>query len=462
MMAHSRRPRFGPPPQREQGSVPRLAAVPSAPRVWLATLGCAKNQVDSEKLLGRLAHAGFATASSAEEAEVLMVNTCAFIEAARRESVDAILEAAQRRAPGARLVVLGCLAQRYQGELAAALPEADAVVPIERYGDLVDRLAALTGWEPTGPRREPRDILDEVRRPTPATPYAYLKVAEGCDKPCTFCAIPQFRGPQRSRRPAEVLAEARALAAAGVGELVLVAQDLTGYGQDLGAPGGLADLLRFLGDVDGLRRLRLLYLHPREVSDGLIAEMAGNPVVAPYFDLSLQHSSGRLLRAMRRPGDAGSHLALIERIRSAAPEAALRSSFIVGFPGETEDDAAGLGQFLEAAQLDWAGFFPFSPEEGTPAAALPGQVPAAAAAERARLLEAVQDGITAERNGAQVGRVVEVLVDLVEDGTPLGRSHREAPEIDGMILLDRGRAGEWLRARVTGSYGSDTVAEVLA
>ena len=180
-------------------------------------------------------------------------------------------------------MVLGCLAQRYQGELAAALPEADAVVPIERYGDLVDRLAALTGWEPTGPRSEPRDILDEVRRPTPATPYAYLKVAEGCDKPCTFCAIPQFRGPQRSRRPAEVRAEAQALAAAGVGELVLVAQDLTGYGQDLGAPGGLADLLRFLGDVDGLRRLRLLYLHPREVSDGLIAEMAAQPGGGPLL-----------------------------------------------------------------------------------------------------------------------------------------------------------------------------------
>ncbi len=285
--------------------------MPSAPRVWLATLGCAKNQVDSEKLLGRLAGAGFASAACAEEAEVVMVNTCAFVEAARRESVDAILDVARQKAPGARLVVLGCLAQRYQGELAAALPEADAVVPIERYGDLVDRLAALTGWQPTGPRAEPRDILDEVRRPTPSTPYAYLKVAEGCDKPCSFCAIPQFRGPQRSRRPAEVRAEAQALAAAGVGELVLVAQDLTGYGQDLGTPGGLADLLRFLGDVEGLRRLRLLYLHPRELSDGLIAEMAANPVVAPYFDLSLQHSSGRLLRAMRRPGDGEAHLDLI-------------------------------------------------------------------------------------------------------------------------------------------------------
>jgi ribosomal protein S12 methylthiotransferase RimO len=436
--------------------------VPSAPRLWLTTLGCAKNQVDSEKLLGRLAHAGFGAASSPGEADVVMVNTCAFVEAARRESVDAILEAARQRAPGARLVVLGCLAQRHQAELAAALPEADAVVPIERYGELVDRLAALTGWEPVGPRSEPRDILDEVRRPTPATPYAYLKVAEGCDKPCTFCAIPQFRGAQRSRRPAEVRAEAEALAGAGVGELVLVAQDLTGYGQDLGTPGGLADLVGFLADVPGLRRLRLLYLHPREVGAALIEEMAANPVVAPYFDLSLQHSSGRLLRAMRRPGDGDSHLALAERIRAAAPEAALRSSFIVGFPGETEDDADELAEFLAAIRLDWAGFFPYSPEEGTAAAGLPGQVRAAEAAERVRRLEALQERITAERNGSQVGREAEVLVDLVEDGTPVGRSYREAPEIDGMILLDRGRAGEWVQARITGSYGSDTVAEVLA
>jgi ribosomal protein S12 methylthiotransferase len=430
--------------------------------VWLTTLGCAKNQVDSEKLTARLAAAGFAAAGALEEAAVVMINTCAFVEAARRESVEAILEAAGRRAPGARLVVLGCLAQRYQEQLAAALPEADAVVGIDRYGELVGRLAALTEWEPRGPLFEPGDILEEARRPAPGTPYAYLKVAEGCDKPCTFCAIPQFRGPQRSRRPAEVRAEAMALAAAGVKELVLVAQDLSAYGQDLGAPGGLVDLLRLLGEIEGLRRLRLLYLHPREVDGGLIEEMAANPVVAPYFDLSLQHSSGRLLRAMRRPGDAGSHLELIGAIRRLAPGAALRSSFIVGFPGEDEDEVAGLAAFLEAARLDWAGFFPFSPEEGTLAAGLPGQVPTAEAGERARLLAARQEQITAERNADQVGRVAEVLVDRVEDGTPVGRSHREAPEIDGVVLLDTGRSGDWLRVRVTGVYGSDTVAEGLA
>lgn len=442
--------------------LPKLAAVPRAPRLWLTTLGCAKNLVDSEKLTARLAAAGFAPAAALEEAEVVMVNTCAFVEEARRESIETILEAAGRRAPGARLVVLGCLAQRYQEELAAALPEADAVIGIDRYGELVGSLADLTGWEPAGPRSEPRDILDETHRPVPSTPYAYLKVAEGCDKPCTFCAIPQFRGRQRSRRPSEVRAEAAALTSAGVSELVLVAQDLSGYGQDLGAPGGLADLLRLLSEIEGLRRLRLLYLHPREIGAGLIAEMAANPVVAPYFDLSLQHSSGRLLRAMRRPGDGESHLDLVAGIRRASPEAALRSSFIVGFPGEGDDDVAGLAAFLEEARLDWAGFFPFSPEEGTPAAGLPGQVPAAEAAERARRLEALQEQITAERNAEQVGRVAEVLVDRVEDGTPVGRSHREAPEIDGVILLDAGRPGDWLRARLTGVYGSDTVGEVVA
>jgi ribosomal protein S12 methylthiotransferase len=443
-------------------SLPRLAAVLATPRLWITTFGCAKNQVDSEKLTARLLAAGLAPAATPGEAEVVMINTCAFVEAARRESIDAILAASASRAPGARLLVLGCLAQRYGDELAAALPEADAVIGMDRYGELVGRLAELTGWAPAGPVVELRDILDEPRRPAPVAPYAYLKVAEGCDKPCSFCAIPQFRGRQRSRRPSEVRAEAAGLVAAGASELVLVAQDLSGYGQDLGAPGGLADLLRLLSDLEGLRRLRLLYLHPREIGGDLIEEMAGSAVVAPYFDLSLQHSSGRLLRAMRRPGDGESHLALIEHIRRLAPEAALRSSFIVGFPGEEEEDVSGLASFLEEAGLDWAGFFPFSAEEGTPAADLPGRVPPEELAERVRRLEARQEEITTERNAEQVGRVAEVLVDRTEGGVPVGRSHREAPEIDGVILLDRGHPGDWLRARITGVYGSDTVAEVVA
>jgi len=426
-----------------------------APSVWLTTLGCAKNQVDSDKIEARIDAAGYRRASSPDEADVVMVNTCAFIEAARRESIDAVLDHAASKRPGARLVVLGCMAQRYQSELADALPEADAVIGMERYGDLIGSLDRMTDWEPIRLAISPMDILYEVRRPTPSTPYAYVKVAEGCDKPCTFCAIPQFRGRQRSRSPVNIRAEIESLAGAGVAEIVLVAQDLASYGRDIDARGGIVDLLRFCSDVEGLRMLRLLYLYPREVTDALIEEMASNPVIAPYFDLSLQHASGHLLRGMKRPGDGERHLDLIRRIRSASPEAALRSSFIVGFPGETDDDVEILADFLTEASLDWAGFFPYSPEDGTPAALMADQVDPDEAAERTRRLQEVQDDVTAVRNAEQVGRTFEVVVDQVEDGSPVARSYREAPEIDGVIVLDRGEPGEWLRAEVTSAFGSD-------
>ena len=428
---------------------------PQTPSVWLTTLGCAKNQVDSDKIEARLDGAGYRRADSPETADVVMVNTCAFIEAARRESIDTVLDHADRKRSDARLVVLGCMAQRYQSELADALPEADAVIGMERYGDLIGSLDRMTDWEPIRLAISPMDILYEVRRPTPSTPYAYVKVAEGCDKPCTFCAIPQFRGKQRSRSPLNIRAEIESLAGAGVAEIVLVAQDLASYGRDIDAPGGIVDLLRFCSDVEGLRMLRLLYLYPREVTDALIEEMASNPVIAPYFDLSLQHASGHLLRGMKRPGDGERHLDLIRRIRRAAPEAALRSSFIVGFPGETDDDVEILADFLTEASLDWAGFFPYSPEDGTPAALMADQVDPDEAAERTRRLQEVQDDVTAVRNAEQVGRTFEVVVDQVEDGSPVARSYREAPEIDGVIVLDRGEPGEWLRAEVTSAFGSD-------
>ena len=247
-----------------------------------------------------------------------MVNTCAFIEAARQESIDTILDHADRKAEAAQLVVLGCMAQRYETELAAALPEADAVVGLDRYPELVDRLDSLTEWRPIRMRSSRMDILYETRRPAPDTPYAYVKVAEGCDKPCTFCAIPLFRGKQRSRSPINIRAEIAQLAGQGVSEVVLVAQDLAAFGRDIDAPGGIVDLLRFVSDVEGLEALRLLYLYPKEIRPGLIDEMVGNPVVVPYFDLSLQHASGELLRAMKRPGDGARHLDLIERIRAGA------------------------------------------------------------------------------------------------------------------------------------------------
>ncbi|MEE9299198.1 MAG: 30S ribosomal protein S12 methylthiotransferase RimO [Acidimicrobiia bacterium] len=433
-----------------------------APSVWLTTLGCAKNQVDSEKIEGLLVEAGYRRAASAPEADVVMVNTCAFIEAARRESIDVVLELAESKRSGASVVVVGCMAQRYETELADALPEVDAVVGMDRYGELVGRLDELTEWQPIRLASSSMDILYEVRRPAPSTPFAYVKVAEGCDKPCTFCAIPQFRGAQRSRPPVNIRTEIESLVGHGVGEIVLVAQDLAAYGRDIGAPGGIVELLRFVGDIDGLRRLRLLYLYPREITDSLIGEMASNPIVAAYFDLSLQHASGRLLRAMRRPGDGRRHLELIDRIRQASPDAALRSSFIVGFPGETEDDVDELAGFLEEARLDWGGFFPYSPEEGTAALSLPGRVDPDVALERLRRLQETQDRLTAERNSEQIGSRLEVVVDTVEDGSAVARSHREAPEIDGVILLDRGKPGEWLTARITGAYGQELVGEVVA
>ncbi len=436
----------------------------SPPSVWLTTLGCAKNQVDSDKLTALLAEAGYAAAPSEEDADVVMVNTCAFIEAARQESIDTILDHGRRKRDDARLVVLGCMAQRYETELVEALPEADAVVGLDRYGELVDRLDGITGWQPIELRTAPRpkmDILYEVRRPAPTTPYAYVKVAEGCDKPCTFCAIPLFRGKQRSRAPVNIRDEVAQLAVDGVSEVVLVAQDLAAYGRDIDAPGGIVELLRFLSDVDGLRRMRLLYLYPKEIRPALIEEMTGNPLIASYFDLSLQHAARDLLRAMKRPGDGERHLALVGDIRSADPEAALRSSFIVGFPGETDDEVELLAEFLEEAQLDWAGFFPYSAEEGTPAAVLPGQVPDDEKAARLRHLQSIQDEITAERNAAMVGRRVAALVDMVEDDVPVARSYREAPEIDGVITLDRGRAGQWVDVEITAAYETDLAGTVV-
>jgi len=433
------------------------------PTVWLTTLGCAKNEVDSEKIQGMLAAAGYTGAPAPESADIVMVNTCAFIEAARRESIDTILSLSGDMRDDASLVVLGCMAQRYESELSEALPEADAIIGLDRYPELVDRLDELRQWTPLtigSARRSHMDILYETRRPTPTTPWAYLKVAEGCDKLCTFCAIPQFRGKQRSRQPGNIEREAAELAKGGVTEIGLVAQDLAAFGRDTGE-GDIVSLIRSISKVDGIRRLRLFYLYPKEIRPALIEEMASNDRIADYFDLSLQHSSPRLLRSMKRAGSGDAHRQLIRSIRNAAPDAALRSSFIVGFPGETDDDVDDLAAFLTDAELDWVGFFPYSPEEGTPAASMPDQVPDDVKAERTRYLQAIQDDITTAKTLGQVGRRLEVLVDQIEDGQPVARSYREAPEIDGVVLLDRGKPGEWLTAEVTGGYGTDLSAVVV-
>lgn len=435
-----------------------------APKIWLTTLGCSKNQVDSDKVTAVLHDAGYEDADRPETADVVMVNTCAFIEPAREESISTVLEMAGTKRSDAKLVILGCMAQRYEQELVDALPEADAVVGLDRYAELVGRLDQLTEWQPISirpVRSSPMDILFETRRPTPVTPYAYVKVAEGCDKLCTFCAIPQFRGKQRSRTPGNIRDEVAGLAAAGVGEVVLVAQDLAAYGRDAAFDDNIVDLVDAVADVDGLRRLRLYYLYPREIRPELIEAMASLPTVVDYFDLSLQHVSPALLRAMKRPGSGDGHLDLIERIRRQAPGAALRSSFIVGFPGETDDDVEHLAEFLHTAALDWVGLFPYSPEEGTPSAGYSDQVDADLAMERLRYLQNIQDDITQANNAAQVGKTVEVLIDQVEEGQAVGRSYRQAPEIDGVILLDRGSPGDWVNAVIQGAFGTDLEARVI-
>jgi ribosomal protein S12 methylthiotransferase len=407
-------------------------------RYWIETLGCPKNQVDSDKLVGTLEADGLTVATRPEDADVVVVNTCAFIEAARQESIDTVLALSESRRPGARLVVTGCLAERYGQELAAALPEADAVAGFGVPVSLTPKV--------------PRFDLLNLPRPRSRVPWAYVKVAEGCDRACGFCAIPSFRGKQRSRSVEHILDEVEQLE---VAEVVLVAQDLASYGRDLGRPGGAERGPRAIVSLvqavaQRVARTRLLYLYPSELDDALVDTVCATGV--PYFDLSLQHASKPLLRRMRRWGDGERFLGRIRAIRARDPEAAFRSSFIVGYPGETEDDHDLLLRFVEEADLDWAGFFAFSREDGTYAADLDGRVDDGLVAERLRELTELQDRITARRRDAMVGRAVDVLVD-----TPgVGRTHREAPEIDGVVAGPATLApGTFARLTVTAATGPD-------
>lgn len=410
-------------------------------RYWVETLGCPKNQVDSDKLEGKLAADGYERAASAADADLVVVNTCAFVEAARQESIDTILALGDERRPGARLVVTGCLAARYGDELAAALPEVDQVAG---FG-----VPVTLGRKPAAPAF---DLLN-LPRPPSAAPWAYVKVAEGCDRECGFCAIPSFRGPQRSRPLDAVLEEVDALAAR---EIVLVAQDLARYGMDHGLPPAARDR-RIVPLVEAVAarvdRVRLLYLYPSDLTDALVDAICATGV--PYFDLSLQHVSAPLLRRMRRWGDGEKFLARIAAIREREPGAAFRSNFIVGYPSETEEDHDALLRFVEEAELDWCGFFAYSREEGTYAASLDGAVPASLVQERLRELGELQDRITAERRAALVGQRVEVLVD--EPGT--GRTYREAPEIDGVVHVPPTLpVGELHTVTVTAAAGPDVEA----
>jgi ribosomal protein S12 methylthiotransferase len=408
---------------------------------WVETLGCPKNQVDSDKLTGTMLADGLVPAAAPEHADLVVVNTCAFIDEARRESIDTILALADRKAPAAELVVTGCLAERYGDELADALPEADAVAG---FG-----VPVTLGPTRAGGRPVPSLDLLNLPRPPAARPWAYVKVAEGCDRACGFCAIPSFRGRQRSRDVDAVVAEADALAASGVREVVLVAQDLAAYGRDQGR--GTRRIVPLVDELAArVDRVRLLYLYPSDLTDGLVAAIGRTGV--PYFDLSLQHASGRLLRRMRRWGDGDRFLRRIDAIRSREPEAAFRSSFIVGYPEETEADHDELLAFVARAELDWAGFFAYSAEDGTYAAGLDGRVDAGLVAERLAELRDHQDGITARRRDALIGSVVEVLVDA----PGVARGHREAPEIDGIVTVPRDLpVGDLVKVRIDGAAGPD-------
>jgi ribosomal protein S12 methylthiotransferase len=416
---------------------------PMAQTYWLETLGCPKNQVDSDKLAGTLLADGMRPSSSPDDADLVVVNTCAFIGEARQESIDTILALDGARRDGARLVVTGCLAERYAGELAVALPEADAVAG---FGVPV----TLTSKPSSGQPVPSFDLLN-LPRPPASAPWAYVKVAEGCDRNCGFCAIPTFRGEQRSRQLDDVLAEVDAL---GAREIVLVAQDLASFGRDQRrGQRRIVPLVRAVAErVD---RVRLLYLYPSDLTDELVAAVLDTGV--PYFDLSLQHVSPPLVRRMRRWGDGDRFLDRIESIRRDEPGAAFRSNFIVGYPGETEHDHDQLLDFVRCAELDWCGFFAYSREEGTYAAELDGTVPLELVAERLAELRELQDAITARRRDDLIGSTVEVLVD--ESGQ--GRSYREAPEIDGVISVpEHLEVGSLVGVTVVDALGPDLVAAV--
>jgi ribosomal protein S12 methylthiotransferase RimO len=483
--------------------------------VALVTLGCARNEVDSEELAGRLEAAGWLLVDDAADADVAVVNTCGFVEQAKKDSIDTLLEAADLRDGGRSrtraVVAVGCLAERYGKELADQLPEADAVLGFDSYADLSSHLDAILHGErpashvpvdrrtllpltpsarqgsgvslpghgdavPDGQQLDapdlPADIAPAsgprvVRRRLDGRPWAPLKLASGCDRRCSFCAIPAFRGAFVSRRPSDVLAEAHWLAERGVREVFLVSENSTSYGKDLGDLRLLETLLPQIAAVPGLDRVRVSYLQPAEVRPGLIEAIAATPGVVPYYDLSFQHASPTVLRRMRRFGGTSEFLDLVRRVREAAPTAGIRSNVIVGFPGETADDVAELESFLTQARLDVVGVFGYSDEDGTEAATLDGTIDADEVAHRLARVERLVEELIAQRAEDRIGETVEVLVEEIDedDDVPVGRSAHQGPEVDGVTrLVDAGgapadvRVGALVQARVVAAQGADLVA----
>jgi ribosomal protein S12 methylthiotransferase RimO len=461
--------------------------------VAVVTLGCARNEVDSEELAGRLTADGWRVVDAPDAADAVLVNTCGFVESAKKDSIDTLLAAADT---GRRVVAVGCLAERYGAELARELPEADAVLSFDDYAQIGARLDDVLAGRPLVPHR-PRDrrtllpispvARSSVALPVPGHgdrpagpaprfrtplrhrlqggPVAALKIASGCDRRCAFCAIPGFRGSFVSRAPDDLLAEATWLAGQGVRELVLVSENSTSYGKDLGDLRLLERLLPDLAAVPGIARVRVSYLQPAEMRPSLVEVMTSTPGVAAYFDLSFQHASGPVLRRMRRFGDTERFLSLLAQIRDRAPLAGARSNVIVGFPGETRADVAELERFLSAGRLDAVGVFGYSDEDGTEAAGLDGKVRVDTVSRRVDRIGRLVEELTAQRAEERIGEVVDVLVESVDGDTAEGRAEHQAPEVDGVTTVvgaGSPAVGDVVRARVTGTVGIDLVAEPLA
>ncbi|MFD3698255.1 30S ribosomal protein S12 methylthiotransferase RimO [Streptomyces sp. NPDC058646] len=489
--------------------------MPERRTVALVTLGCARNEVDSEELAGRLAADGWELVEDAAEADVAVVNTCGFVEAAKKDSVDALLEANDLKDHGKTqaVVAVGCMAERYGKELAEALPEADGVLGFDDYADISDRLqtilnggihashtprdrrkllpispadrqgaaVALPGHAQEPVAEAPADLPEglapasgpraPLRRRLDKSPVASVKLASGCDRRCSFCAIPSFRGSFVSRRPSDVLGETRWLAEQGVKEIMLVSENNTSYGKDLGDIRLLETLLPELAAVDGIERVRVSYLQPAEMRPGLIDVLTSTPKVVPYFDLSFQHSAPDVLRSMRRFGDTDRFLELLDTIRSKAPLAGVRSNFIVGFPGEKESDFAELERFLTHARLDAIGVFGYSDEDGTEAVTYDGKLDEETIAERLAHMQRLAEELTSQRAEERIGETLEVLVETVvpldeadEGEGAYGRAAHQAPETDGQVVFTDGTGlvpGRIVTAKVVGTLGVDLVAEPL-
>ena len=457
--------------------------------VALVTLGCARNETDSEELAGRLAADGWVLVSDPAKAEIAVINTCGFIESAKKDSVDALLEAHSLKGNGVTkaVVAVGCMAERYGNELASALPEADAILGFDDYQDISVRLSTIIdgGKIKTHTPKDRRTLLPiapadradkkaaaQMDSPSPLgtvlrkrldnAPIAPLKIASGCDRRCSFCAIPYFRGSFVSRRPTEIIEEAKWLADNGVSEIYLVSENTTSYGKDFGDLKLMEKMLPDLSKIDGIKRIRLSYLQPAEVRPSLLQAIVSVDKVVPYFDLSFQHANGDLLRSMRRFGDGEKFLHLITQIRALNPEAGIRSNFIVGFPGESDAQFMDLIEFLTQAQLDAIGVFGYSDEDKTEGKTLENKVAPELITERVNELSTLVDELITQRAEARIGQKVSVLIE--DEAEQEGRAEHQGPDVDGSTFIksrNKYRVGEYVDAVVSDVLGVDLIAQVL-